>query len=357
MEPASSSDDDSSVEKISSRKISPMNENDESSSDYDSDSSAEEEETELKHEFDDLPSEDSCLDEDSDDSDDDESEEEEEENLSLAERVHARKYNGVERKGETRAGKKSKARALAQQRLSEMKRKRNQKFSGKSESDDEDGNDSDASSIEEAPTKKKSKYLPTVASSSRKAYFQRGAPELNSSGIGVEIGANKYKARDPRMQSLSGYYDENVFQKRYAFLEDMQDEEIDTLKKKCKAWKMTGRKGQKMRKKLGLTGGDSTAEEDQEELKRLIQERASRKASKIAREAKSAVKKRLREDVAAGKRGAYYLKKRDMKKLELEARFDQLRKSGGDGAVNKVLAKRRKKKMGKDSGLMPSTSG
>lgn len=69
------------------------------------------------------------------------------------------------------------------------------------------------------------------------------------------------------------------------------------------------------------------------------------------------MKKKLREEVAAGKRGAYYLKKREMKKLELEAKFDQLRKAGGDGAVNKVLAKRRKKKMGKDSGLMPSAMG
>ena len=154
------------------------------------------------------------------------------------------------------------------------------------------------------------------------------------------------------MQSLSGYLDPKVFEKRYEFLEQIQDQEIDTLKQRLKAWKATGKKGNKLRRKLGMTGSDASMEHDQEELQRLIQERSSRKDAKLKSDAKSAVKKRIREEVAAGKRGAYHLKKRDMKKLELEARFDQLRKKGGDAAVNKVLAKRRKRKMGKDSGLM-----
>eukprot|EP00552_Chaetoceros_brevis_P002476 CAMPEP_0197742840 /NCGR_PEP_ID=MMETSP1435-20131217/32705_1 /TAXON_ID=426625 /ORGANISM="Chaetoceros brevis, Strain CCMP164" /LENGTH=112 /DNA_ID=CAMNT_0043333501 /DNA_START=27 /DNA_END=362 /DNA_ORIENTATION=- len=112
----------------------------------------------------------------------------------------------------------------------------------------------------------------------------------------------------------------------------MQDDEIDKLKDKCKAWKMTGKKAQKLRKKLGMTTGGksvSTAEDDKSELDRLLQERATRRNTKISRAAKSAVKKKIKDDVAAGKQGAYYLKKRDMRKLEMEAKFNSLKKSGG----------------------------
>ena len=57
--------------------------------------------------------------------------------------------------------------------------------------------------------------------------------------------------------------------------------------------------------------------------------------------------------MAEGKRGEYHLKRREKKRLELEARFDNLRKSGGDAAVDKAIAKRRKKAAAKDRRLMP----
>ena len=376
MEPASSSEDDSSIEQVPSRKIIPRDDDSDSdgadsssvpsSSDDedDDDSSVEETETKNPQDFNDLPSEDSCMEDSSDDEDDEDGkEEEDEEDVPLAERIYAKRNNGAQGRARSAADKKSKALELAQKRLLEMKRKKNKKRKHNDSESSDSGSDSNSDSDSDVetstsrshPKKKKSKHAPTVASSSRSAFYKRGAPDLNSSGIGVEIGANKYKARDPRMQSLSGHFDQNVFDKRYDFLETMQDEEIKKLKQKCKAWKTTGRKGQKIRRKLGMTGGN-TAEEDEAELKRLMQERASRRDAKIRSAAKSAVKKKLREGVAAGKRGVYYLKKRDMKKLELEAKFDQLRKVGGDSAVNKVLAKRRKRKMGKDSSLMPDAS-
>ena len=376
MEPASSDDDSSVEEQASSRKLTPRevdSESDDSSDDDDDDeSSADEHDMKAQHKapqnFDELPSDDSCMedsdedengdseDSDDDDDDDDEDEDEErEEDIPLSERIHAKRNNGIVRPGRARkAERKIKAVAIAQKRISEMKRKREkkQKNSGSDDSDSDSDNNLD---VETSQSKKRSKHAPAVACSSRKAFFQRGAPSLNSSGIGVEIGANRYKSRDPRMESLSGHFDQNVFDKRYDFLEKIQDEEIDQLKQKCKAWKTKGRKGKKLRKKMEMTGVDEgAADEDDEELKRLIQERASRKDARVRNAAKRAVKKKLRDEVAEGKRGAYHLKRSDMKKLELEARFEQLRKMGGDSAVNKALSKRRKRKMGKDSGLMPS---
>ena len=84
-----------------------------------------------------------------------------------------------------------------------------------------------------------------------------------------------------------------------------------------------------------------------------MQERSSRIKERTTRIKRREVKKKLREGVASGKRGAYYLKKRDLKKLELGQKFDELNKKGGDTLIEKTLAKKRKKNMGKASNFMP----
>jgi hypothetical protein len=195
--------------------------------------------------FDDLPSEDSCLDSDSDDSSDGDDSSDDDgdgddnhkgtDEMALGDRVYERQHNlGVKRDYKLLA-KKKKAVEIAQKKLREMKNRKVNDAKENHGSDDEDeGHHS---------KKKKSKHAPTTASSLRYAYFSRGAPDLNSSGIGVEIGANKYRPRDPRHQSLSGHFDQSVFEKRYEFLDKMQDDEIEKLKQRCKAWNTTGKKG------------------------------------------------------------------------------------------------------------------
>ena len=201
---------------------------------------------------------------------------------------------------------------------------------------------------------KKSKHKPTEMSSKRRDYFARGRPDLNSAGLGVSVGANKYKARDPRMVSLSGHLDADVFEKRFGFLDDIQDNEIENLKKRVHAWKQTGKRGQKARRKLGIKVGEGSLEDDREELTRLLQERAERKRARVVRAAKRSVKQKLREDVASGKRAAYYPKRSELRRMEVEAKFEEIRKRGGDDAVDKAIAKRRKKNVAKNHKLMPS---
>jgi ribosomal RNA-processing protein 36 len=196
--------------------------------------------------------------------------------------------------------------------------------------------------------RKRSKHAPAEVSSKRRAKVN-----VNSSGVGVEIGANRYQPQDPRMESMSGFYDPNVFEKRYAFLGDMEAKELKVLKERIAARSMNGKKGQKRRRKLGLTNLDTTLEEDKEELIRLKQLHQQRNMEQIQRAAKQAVKKKLRDDVAEGKRGAYYLKRSEQKRLEVEAKFEEIRKRGGKSAVNKALAKKRKKNLSKQSSLMP----
>ena len=263
-----------------------------------------------------------------------------------------------------KAGRKEAALSLASERLAAFRKERQRKQSkrkGAYDSDSDESIDDDKGSkrtmVKSSKTKKKkkSKHAPTEASSRRSDFYKRGAPQLNSSGIGVEVGANRYRARDPRLENMSGHYDEEVFEKRYAFLDDMRREEMAKLTKRIAARKATGKAGQKMRRKLGLTGtGGGTLEEDEAELARLKQNQADRKRSQTQRLAKRAVKKRIRDEIADGKRGAYHVKRSELKRMELEAKFDELRKRGGNAAVEKELAKKRKKQESKSKKYLPS---
>jgi len=367
MDPASSSDDESSssAEEVSNRN--PLH-------DDDDDDSSDDDDAHHVSNFDDLPTDDSEMESDSDDDSDDEEDNDEsnnahddEEDLPLAERVAkraqlGRRYNDSNKEDRDEDGgkkrlleRKNRAITLASERLRKARKNNHD-----SDSSSVPSSSDDDSSVEEATSnkgkqtkKKKSKHAPTEVSSKRRDFFARGRPDLNSSGIGVSVGANKYKPRDPRMVSLSGHLDEDVFEKRYDFLDDVQEAEIAKLKKRVSAWKTTGNKGQKARKKLGLTQGNDTFENDQEELTRLIQEVAERKKANLVRAAKRTVKKKLREDVASGK-GVYYPKRSELRKMELEAKFEEIRKRGGDEAVDKAIAKRRKKNVAKSHKLMPS---
>lgn len=260
---------------------------------------------------------------------------------------------------------KQRAIELASERLREVRKgQRKDHHSNQSSSGDDNDDDDGDSSIERTPSNKnnpttknkKSKHAPTEMSSKRHDYFSRGRPDLNSSGIGISIGANKYKARDPRMISLSGHLDADAFEKRYDFLDEIQEKEIESLKSRVKAWKTSGKKGQRARRKLGLTSGGnaSSLEEDQEELTRLLQERAERQRANVVRAAKRSVKSKLRNEVASGTRGAYYPKRSELKKMEAEAKFDEIRKRGGNEAVDAAIAKRRKKNVAKEARSMPS---
>lgn len=301
-----------------------------------------------------------------------------EEEPSLAHRLDSKRNRGVVRN--TYAGTaKIEALALARSRLHELKEKKKKKARKTAarttnaaffvdEHAAGDGTDGDGGDAETPPpvdrrerTGKKSRHAPTSASSLRSDYFQRGAPNLNASGVGVEVGANRYRPRDPRMEAstltsatgANGVVDSDVFDQRYGFLEEIQDKEIAGLKERCRAWKLKGTKGTKKRRKMGLNFGEKSAEEDVEELERLMQERAERREDRLKRTARRSVNKKMKDEVASGQRGAFYLKKRDRKRMEMEAKFEELKKSGGNDALNKVLAKKRKKKRSKDASLMP----
>ena len=408
MEPASSSDDDSFSSSSGREPLhgrdpgpEPVDSDDDNSSGEDGEYGASHSHHQEVSNFDDLPTDDSDDESDSDSDDssigdrrragginDDEDNSGDDginpEDVPLSERVSSRAqigrryYTGEDQSNEQdkhsfgafddsgkkeRAVRKSRAIELASERLREARKKEKGANKGmKQSTGDYSSDDDDDSSIEQASSannnkdtkRKKSKHAPTEMSSKRRDFFARGRPDLNSSGIGVSIGANKYKSRDPRMISLSGHLDADVFEKRYGFLDEVQEKEIEQLKKRVAAWKKSGKKGQKERKKLGMTQGGGSLEDDKEELTRLLQELAERKKANVVRAAKRSVKQKLRDDVASGKRGAYYPKRSELRRMEGEAKFEEIRKRGGDDAVNRAIEKRRKKNMSKSAKSMPS---
>ena len=218
-----------------------------------------------------------------------------------------------------------------------------------------------------AKKKKKSKHAPATQSSSRAAFYARGAPLLNNSGT-VSIGKVYGGSVDPRFSEMSGDFDADKFGRTYGFLDDMADKEIRELKAKIKgecappppltlsllttllaACGVTGKKGQKERKKLGVRVEDLPAH--QERLKSMLNARGERRRASVKREAEKAVKSKINEHVAKGGK-RYYLKKREMKAATVEAKFEELRKRG-DGAVRKALERRRVKNSQKDRRRMP----
>mmetsp|Transcript_2457 Transcript_2457/g.3624 ORF Transcript_2457/g.3624 Transcript_2457/m.3624 type:complete len:317 (+) Transcript_2457:88-1038(+) len=297
--------------------------------DSESDSNSDIEQPTMIKSLDDLPSEDSVSLEDESESEDDSSQDfsEESENrgedIPLEDRLRLKQSEGI---ADNVLKNKRARKAAALQKVKEQLK---------------------ASSSKQQTSR--SKHVPTEISSTRKAHFKRGAPLLNNSGVGVTL--KRYKARDPRMSSMSGRLNEDHFEYHYEFLEDMRDTEISTLQKQIKARSIKGRKGQRLRQKLGLTALNAPSlEQDQDELKRLKEEKLNLARNKLERNAKRTVKRKIREQVESGEKGAFFLKRKELKKLKLEAKYEELKKN--DGALDKVLAKRRQKNKTKDSRLM-----
>jgi ribosomal RNA-processing protein 36 len=273
-------------------------------------------------------------------SDNNQSEGDSDEDLPLHERIRRKEERGLSLQQSRE--RKSRALKVASERLSTLKGEST--FTKKRRKSSHDDN--------AKPIKKKNKHRPAEVSSKRSEFFRRGAPKLNESGIGVEIGAHRYKPLDPRVSNLTGHYNEDQFQKNYAFLEEMRNQEIGQVRKRIAALKATGNPGKRMRRKLEINGSDpQTLEEYENRLKSLTQQRSDLERQKVERAAKQSVKRKIREDVESGKNGGYFLKRREKKQLEAEAKLEEIRKRKGSKAVEKILAKKRQKNKSRDAGI------
>lgn len=159
----------------------------------------------------------------------------------------------------------------------------------------------------------------------------------------------------PCVGKLSGKFNDDLFKKSYNFLPQQRQDEIGRLKQQLKTAKEAGtkRKGTKRggakHKSRPAPVSEEQQYEWQQELGRLQQEHAEDHKLEAKKVAKRTRRKQEEAAVAAGKK-PYYLKRSELKKLEMKERFQQLQ---NDGKLKKVLQKKRKKNRSKEATKMP----
>ena len=375
------------------RKMSNNNRKEETDESSSSSSSEEEEEEDEEEPIDydkirsmeDLPSDDSVSVSSSDDDDNSSKEEstsdEDDDNdddknpvesMSLAQRLSHGSSNSedaiMERTKRNRA-RKAEALKRAKQALSQKRAKttmnaafRQEKDDTDDDTDDDDDDVDDGSSEngtdtetegsrkEDPKKKRRSKHAPTEASSLRKDFF--GALRQRQSvgeGWGIDVQANRYKPRDPRMSSMSGHYNQDHFLHHYGFLQNQRRDEIDKLQRRLQARQhKTKRRTTALRRELRST----TLQQDTDLLQRLQEQERFFVQTKNQRQAQLSVKRQLQQQATlTGK--AFYLKRRDKKRLLVQHQSKQQQQSQpARDNQQKVLAKRRQKNKSKHSKML-----
>ncbi|OWZ19471.1 hypothetical protein PHMEG_0006286 [Phytophthora megakarya] len=147
------------------------------------------------------------------------------------------------------------------------------------------------------------------------------------------VDVKKRRVLDPRFEAQSGRLNEDLFSKSYAFLDEYKQRELQELKQQLKKTKNATTKDE-LKHEIALRQQEMTEKTKQEKIKSALTKR----------------KREEREAVASGK-GAFYLKRKDKKKLELQAKFQDLQETG---RLSKFMAKKRKKNASKDHRWLPT---
>lgn len=208
-------------------------------------------------------------------------------------------------------------------------------------------------SKKKAKLKRENKNQPQVLSSKKQISRYRVAPGLKAPA-GTSSTSN---SRDPRFDPMGGSFDEHLWRQKYSFLLDSQKEEISTLKERLKQSAVTSKSkschtggGEKKRRARGKI---LTAEEEAEAKDRLsrLQNRVKTDEQKAQKQqVLSAIRK---EELGAIKEGKtpFYHKKSEIREKELQAKYEELEKSG---KLKKFMAKRRQKLQQKQQKQMPN---
>ncbi|XP_071161576.1 ribosomal RNA processing protein 36 homolog [Mytilus edulis] len=144
--------------------------------------------------------------------------------------------------------------------------------------------------------------------------------------------AKKKMTRDPRFDDLSGEYNESYFKSNYSFLYDIKSREKEKIKK-------TMKKEKDPEKKVEL----------KMLYNRMDQQEQSEKQKDKRKTLEKEWKKKEQSQVKEGKK-PFFLKKTDLRKLELAEKYKELQKSG---KLENYLSKKRKKTAQKEKKKLP----
>lgn len=190
-----------------------------------------------------------------------------------------------------------------------------------SDEDDDDEHDDGHSDAEgDGRKKRRRKHAPTEAPANKPVGRFREVVAVAHS-----------RTRDPRFDSTSGDYKEDLFRSNYKFLGEYKEGEIAALKSE-------------------LASSACRDPARRAEVQALLTKLQQQRAEELQKEHSSAVLRKLKKEeaakVAAGKT-PFFMKKSDVKRVVATERFRNLEAKGG-AAVEKALKKRRKKLLGKE---------
>lgn len=148
----------------------------------------------------------------------------------------------------------------------------------------------------------------------------------------------RHKAHDPRFDTALGHYNADLFAKSYAFVGDLQRQELAELQTRLKATRDV-READRMQRVVDRLKSMEATKRRTENQKLLLKERRQ-------------VEQEL---VAKGKR-PFYLKKTDVRRMELADKYKKLKEKSGDKAidVDKLVEKRRKHKAADQHRFLPN---
>lgn len=200
----------------------------------------------------------------------------------------------------------------------------------------------------------------------KKASTRRDAPREISSSRPVRVGrdacvgngqvsapARSVRRFDPRFEDHCGDLRTIHVERNYTFLDTVRERRRAELEAVVSRRSATSTKGGKRRRKGSQTTADpKTVDRAAKELERMQQADLRRKAVLTRRQVEKDYKEREKERVRRGKK-PYFLKERDMRRLELRKKYDDLKKEGG---VKKFIDKKRRRIIGKQKKLLSGPS-
>ncbi|KAK9721270.1 rRNA biogenesis protein rrp36 [Basidiobolus ranarum] len=146
------------------------------------------------------------------------------------------------------------------------------------------------------------------------------------------VEGSKPKTRDPRFDNLSGKLNEEMFGKSYQFLQDYKSDELRML-----------------RENISKERDPKQVEKLKSQLQRMQSQQAATNEKHRKQDIKHNRKKAEMELVSKGKK-PFFLKRAELKKLELMDKFKSIKESGN---IDKVIEKRRKHNAAKQHTRIP----
>jgi len=179
--------------------------------------------------------------------------------------------------------------------------------------------DDDSDGAEGGDSSKKSRRKKRKAPAERPSNIQ-----VSRNREVVAIPKFRYKGLDPRFSHQE--VDINLHRKRYEFLEETRDQEIEQLRTDIRREQMAreikGRRGRRLRRMT-----DEELEQRRKDLTRLEQHKADSRRAKMYQEKLGEIKKRNKELVEKGVADKpRIISQKDKKRLKMDVRFEELEK-------------------------------